>query len=96
MPIITLDDGFEYSKRVMESKEIADNFKKGWAKILIPQLMQTGAIYAGSKAVTPVMNKAKIEKAVLNYKAEHPNTTMTDAEIKELTVKQIEENESKN
>ena len=91
MPIITLDDGFEYSKRVMESKEIANNFNKGWAKILIPQLMQTGAIYAGSKAVTPVMNKAKIEKAVLNYKAEHPDTKMTDAEIKEMIVKQIEE-----
>ena len=94
MPIITLDDGFEYSKRVMESKEIADNFKKGWAKILVPQLMQTGAIYAGSKAVTPVMNKVKIEKAVLNYKAEHPNTKMTDAEIKEMIVKQMEENEN--
>ena len=96
MPIITLDDGFEYSKRVMESEEIASNFNKGWAKILIPQLMQTGAIYAGSKAVTPVMNKVKIEKAVLNYKAEHPNTKMTDVEIKEMIVKQMEEeNESK-
>jgi hypothetical protein len=80
----------------MESEGIAKNFNKGWAKILIPQLMQTGAIYAGSKAVTPVMNKAKIEKAVLNYKAEHPNTKMTDAEIKEMITKQIEEeNESK-
>ena len=95
MPIITLDDGFEYSKRVMDSKEIADNFNKGWAKILIPQLMQTGAIYAGSKAVTPVMNKAKIEKAVLNYKAEHPNTKMTDAEIKEMIVNQMEEENEK-
>lgn len=91
MPIITLDDGFEYSKRVMESEEIADNFKKGWAKILVPQLMQTGAIYVGSKAITPVMNKAKIDKAVLNYKAEHPNTKMSDAEIKEMVVKQLEE-----
>lgn len=95
MPIITLDDGFEYSKRVMESKEIADNFKKGWAKILVPQLMQTGAIYVGSKAITPVMNKAEIDKAVLNYKAEHPNTKMSDAEIKEMVVKQLEE-ENKN
>lgn len=95
MPIITLDDGFEYSKRVMESKEIADNFKKGWVKIVVPQLMQTGAIYVGSKAITPVMNKAKIDKAVLNYKAEHPNTKMSDAEIKEMVVKQLEE-ENKN
>lgn len=94
-PIITLDDGFEYSKRVMESKEIADNFKKGWVKIVVPQLMQTGAIYVGSKAITPVMNKAKIDKAVLNYKAEHPNTKMSDAEIKEMVVKQLEE-ENKN
>ena len=96
MPIITLDDGFEYSKRVMESKEIADNFKKGWAKILIPQLMQTGAIFVGAKAVTPVMNKARIDKAILNYKAEHPNTKMTDSEIKEMVIKQLEEeNKSK-
>lgn len=95
MPIITFDDGFEYSKRVMESKEIADNFKKGWAKILVPQLMRTGAIYVGSKAITPVMNKAEIDKAVLNYKAEHPNTKMSDAEIKEMVVKQLEE-ENKN
>ena len=96
MPIITLDDGFEYSKRVMESKEIADNFKKGMAKILIPQLMQTGAMFVGAKAVTPVMNKARIDKAILNYKAEHPNTKMTDSEIKEMVIKQLEEeNKSK-
>lgn len=90
MPIITLDDGFEYTKRAMSSEEIADNFKKGWAKILIPQLLQTGAIYAGSKAVTPVMDKVKIEKAILNYKADHPNTKMSDSDIRAMVLEQME------
>ena len=95
MPIITLDDGFEYTKRAMSSEEIADNFKKGWAKILIPQLLQTGAIYAGSKAVTPVMDKVKIEKAILNYKADHPNTKMSDSDIRAMVLEQMEKERDK-
>lgn len=91
MPIITLDDGFEYTKRVMESDEIAKNNHKALAAVMVPEILKTGSIYVAYFASKPVMEKAKIEKRILTYKAEHPDTKMTDAEIKEMIAKQIEE-----
>ena len=89
MPIITIDGSYDYTKRVMESAEIASNNKKAWTSILVPQILSTGAIWTGYYGATPVMNKMNIEKGVLNYKAEHPNTKMTDAEIRAMVKEQM-------
>ena len=89
MPIITIDGSYDYTKRVMESAEIASNNKKAWTSILVPQILSTGAIWTGYYGATPVMNKMNIEKVVLNYTAEHPNTKMTDAEIRAMVKEQM-------
>ena len=89
MPIITIDGSYDYTKRVMESAEIARNNKKAWTSILVPQILTTGAIWTGYYGATPVANKMNIEKGVLNYKAEHPNTKMTDAEIRAMVKEQM-------
>lgn len=89
MPIITFDGNFEYAKRAMEKTEIAKNNKKAMAMITAPELMKSGAIYAGMFAATPVISKATVEKRVILYKDEHPNTKMTDSEIREMVKKEL-------
>ena len=82
LPIITFDNSFEYTKRVMDDKEIKMNHRKALADVLSPAIMTIGAAYVGIHGTTPVMNKVKVDKQVLLYKQEHPNTKMTDAEIR--------------
>lgn len=91
MPIITFDGNFEYTKRAMEKTEIAKNNKKAMAMITAPELMKSGAIYAGMFGASPVITKATVEKRVLLYKDEHPNTKMTDSEIREMVKKELAE-----
>lgn len=91
MPIITFDGNFEYTKRAMEKTEIAKNNKKAMAMITAPELMKSGAIYAGMFAASPVISKATVEKRVILYKDEHPNTKLTDSEIREMVKKELAE-----
>lgn len=93
MPIITIDDGFEYTKRAMEDAEIASFHKKEMRKLMAPQIMQLGAGVVAYYGTTPLMNKIDMDKRVLNYKAEHPNTKMTDAEIKAMIKEQMQEDD---
>ena len=89
LPIITFDNNFEYTKRVMDDKEIKMNHRKALADVLSPAIMTTGAAYVGIYGTTPVMNKVKVDKQVLLYKQEHPNTKMTDAEIRDMVKKEL-------
>lgn len=91
MPIITFDGDFEYTKRAMEKTEIAKNNKKAMAMITAPEIMKSGAMYTGLFAASPVISKATVEKRVLLYKDEHPNTKMTDSEIREMVKKELAE-----
>lgn len=91
MPIITFDGNFEYTKRAMEKTEIAKNNKKAMAMITAPELMKSGAMYTGLFAASPVISKATVEKRVILYKDEHPNTKMTDSEIREMVKKELAE-----
>ena len=77
----------------MENSEIQENMKKAYAKIWAPQLMMMGASYAASVAAQPVMRKYDVNKRVLQYKNEHPNTKMSDAEIKAMVEEQIKKEE---
>ena len=89
LPIITFDNSFEYTKRVMDDKEIKTNHRKALADVLSPAIMTTGAVYIGIYGATPVINKAKVDKKVLLYKQDHPNTKMTDAEIRDMIKKEL-------
>ena len=89
LPIITFDNSFEYTKRVMDDKEIKMNHRKALADVLSPAIMTAGAAYVGIYGTTPVMNKVKVDKQVLLYKQEHPNTKMTDAEIRDMVKKEL-------
>lgn len=97
MPIITIDDGFEYTKRVMSDSEIKEACMKETRKLLTPSLIKSGAFIVGCYSATPVMAAVDMNKRVLTYKQEHPNTKLSNAEIKamieEKWVKEVEEDE---
>ena len=80
-PIITFGGDFDYTKRVMSDSEIANNHKKAMAAVVTPSILKVGAFYTGVYGAKPVMNKVQLDKKVLLYKQDHPNTTMTDKEI---------------
>ena len=62
---------------------------KALADVLSPAIMTTGAVYAGIYGAAPVVNKVRIDKQVLLYKQDHPNTKMTDAEIRDMVKKEL-------
>lgn len=89
MPIIVFDGKFDYSKRVMETSEIISYNKKAQDLLVKPDLMKLGATYTGMLATVPIMTKANVDRHVLLYKDEHPNTKMTDSEIREMVKKEL-------
>ena len=92
IPIITFDGiDYEYVKRAMNSDEINVNYKKAEKMLTRPELIKQGAIFITSFASTPVITKSIMDKRILQYKQDHPNTKMSDAEIKELVKKQMEQ-----
>lgn len=89
-PLITFDGDFSYSKRAMGSSEIADNLKKAKVMTIAPSLVKSGAFYVGCYSAQPIMNKARLDKQILLYKQEHPNTKMSDAEIKAMIKEELQ------
>lgn len=88
MPIIAIDDGFDYAKRAMSDEEIASFNKQELRKLMVPEVLKLGATVTAFYGAAPVLDKVDMEKRVLNYKAEHPNTKMTNAEIKAMIKEQ--------
>ena len=93
MPIITIDDGFEYSKRVMENSEIQENLKKAYVKTITPEVAKVVAPFVAVYGATPVINKYQVDRRVAEYKSKHPNTKMSDAEIKAMVKEQMKKEE---
>lgn len=91
MPIITFDGEFEYTKRAMDKTEIMRNADKAMGLVANSGTINTGALYVGMLAATVIVPKAKIDKNVLLYKEQHPNTKMTDSEIREMVKKELAE-----
>lgn len=91
LPIITFDGDYEYVKRAMSDSEIDKNLKKATVSIVTPQLVLTGASFVTPYSLIRISTKANIDKQVLLYKQDHPNTKMSDAEIEKLVKKQMEQ-----
>ena len=89
MPIITFDGNFDYVKREMSKSEIMSNNKKATDMITRPALIKGGAAFIGMYAAAPVISKMDVDKRALKYKEEHPNTEMSDAEIRDMIKKEL-------
>lgn len=89
MPIITFDGDFDYVKRKMDNSEIISNNKKATNMLIRPMVMQNAALFVGSFGGTAVVGKRQMDKKVLMYKKEHPNTKMSDSEIREMIKEEL-------
>lgn len=77
-PIIAFDGAYDYSKKVLSDKEIIESMTK-------PVGSTKRNIAAGMALVTYLGGiKVYNDRAVEKYKMEHPNTRLTDREIKSL------------
>ena len=88
LPIITFDGNYEYIKRAMTDSEIDKNLKKAKVSVLAPELVIAGASFIAPHSLTKIATKVNIDKKVLLYKQEHPNTKLSDAEIEKMITKQ--------
>lgn len=82
LPVILFDTDYDYvKKRVMEDSEIQENINKYVNYSANSMNKVIGASLVGMYASIPLYNKAMVDKEVLLYKQEHPNTNMSDSEI---------------
>ena len=95
MPIITFDGKFDYVKREMSRSEIMSNNNKANNLLLRPAIMKGGAIFVGMYGSVPVINKRQIDKRVILYKQAHPNSKMSDKQIRDM-IKEEMSNELNN
>lgn len=79
-PIITFDGKYDYVKREMGASEIEKNKNKAVALVMAPTAVKAGAAYAGIFGAMAYSDKRAVEK----YKEEHPNTRLSDKEIKKM------------
>lgn len=79
-PIITFDGKYDYAKREMAKEEIKKNADKGMAMMLAPSAVKMGGAYAAIFGSMAYSDKRAVEK----YKEEHPNTKLSDKEIKKM------------
>ena len=91
MPIITFDGNFDYVKREMSKSEIMSNNKKATNMTIRPALIKGGAAFIGMYAAAPVISKMDVDKRALKYKEEHPNTEMSDVEIKKMIKEELKD-----
>lgn len=89
-PLILFDGDFEYSKKALTNEQIKKDLNKTLVQLYTKPVATMGAAYAAGFGAIPLMNKNTLDKAAIYYKREHPNTKMTDKEIKEMLKKQME------
>lgn len=90
-PIIVFDGKFDYIKREMSKSEIASYNKKANDLLLRPELVKAGSMLTGTLALSPIISKVTVDKRVLQYKEAHPNSKMSDAEIRQMVKKELED-----
>lgn len=90
-PLIMFDGDFEYSKKVLENAQIEADRKKAINQLVTGPLIAKGMGVASLFAAQPVLDNRAAEKMMIEYKREHPNTKMSDAELKKMFKKQIKD-----
>ena len=90
-PLIMFDGDFEYSKKVLDNPAIEEAKKKAWNQIITGPAIVQGMGVASLFAAQPIMDNRAAEKMMIQYKREHPDTKMSDAELKKMFKKQIKD-----
>lgn len=90
-PLIMFDGDFEYSKKVLEDARIEADKKKATNQLVTGPLVAQGMGVASLFAAQPILDNRAAEKMMIEYKREHPETKMSDAELKKMFKKQIKD-----
>ena len=91
MPLIMFDGDFEYTKEVLKDAQIDKDLKKTINQLVTGPAVANGMGVASLFAVQPIINNRTIEKQMIEYKREHPNSNMSDAELKKMFKQQLKE-----
>lgn len=87
-PLILFDGEFDYSKKVLSDSRIQKDLNKTLAQLYAKPAITMGAAYVGGFSAIPMMNKVTLDKASIYYKRQHPDTKMSDKEIKQMLMEQ--------
>ena len=68
----------------MSNEEIEKTYLKNIGTSVVKGIAGTSGVAAGSAYVKNILSPTNIDKEIANYKKEHPNTRLTDEEIKKL------------
>ena len=68
----------------MSNEEIEKTYLKNIGTSVVKAIAGTSGVAAGSAYVKNVLSPTNMNKEIANYKKEHPNTRLTDKEIKKL------------
>ena len=90
-PLIMFDGDFEYSKKILEDAQIDKDLKKSMHQLITGPMVAQGMGVASLFAAQPIMDNRAAEKMMIEYKREHPDTKMSDAELKKMFKKQIKD-----
>ena len=68
----------------MSNEEIEKTYLKNIGTSVVKTIAGTSGVAAGSAYVKNILSPTDMNKEIANYKKEHPNTRLTDEEIKKL------------
>lgn len=68
----------------MSNEEIEKTYLKNIGTSVVKTIAGTSGVAAGSAYVKNILSPTNMNKEIANYKKEHPNTRLTDEEIKKL------------
>ena len=94
-PLILFDGEFDYSKKVLSDSQIQKDLNKTLAQLYAKPAIAMGAAYVGGYGAIPMMNKVTLDKAAIYYKRQHPDTKMSDKEIKQMLMEQAKKQQKK-
>ena len=96
MPLIMFDGDFEYSKEVLKDAQIDKDLKKTMNQLVTGPAVANGMGIAALFAAQPIIDNRTVEKQMIEYKREHPNSNMSDAELKKMFKQQLQEQRKQN
>ena len=96
MPLIMFDGDFEYTKEVLKDAQIDKDLKKTMNQLITGPAVAQGMGVVSLFAAQPIIDNRTVEKQMIEYKREHPNSNMSDAELKKMFKQQLKEQRKQN
>ena len=90
-PLILFDGDFDYEMKALGNPVVRSMMTKETTKLVAQGSIGYAASFAAIYGAQPYADSRTIEKQAILYKREHPNTKMTDAEIRKMFKQQMKE-----